>query len=327
MEHINEAPPLLREFLIYTETIKGKSKKTAQEYFFDLRLFLRFLKRHKNLVSPSLPFDEIPFEDVTVDLIRSVTLLDLYEYMNFLNAIRHLSARSRARKVASLRSFFKYLSTKIKVISDDPAKHLDSPQLKKSLPVYLSLDESRSLLDVVEGENKERDFAILTLFLNCGMRLSELVGINLKDIRDDSVRITGKGNKERVVYLNEACLSAIGEYLKVRPADGVKDKDRQALFISRNKNRISAKTVQWLVKKYIASAGLDPEKYSVHKLRHTAATLMYQHGKVDIRTLQEILGHEQLSTTEIYTHVEKDSLRRAVEANPLSRYVKPKEPS
>jgi site-specific recombinase XerD len=324
LDHIKSSPPLLKEFLIYIETIKGKSAKTAEEYFFDLRLFLRFLKQHRGLVPPDALFDEIPFDDVNIELIRTVTLLDLYEYMNFLGSDRSLKARSRARKVASLRSFFKYLNVKAKLIDDDPAKYLDSPQLKKSLPVYLSLNESISLLDVVDGENKERDYAIITLFLNCGMRLSELVGINLKDIREDTIKVTGKGNKERIIYLNEACLSALGQYLSVRPVDGVKD--RQALFISRNKKRISGKTVQWLVKKYIVGAGLDPDKYSVHKLRHTAATLMYQYGKVDIRTLQEILGHEQLSTTEIYTHIDDANLRRAAAANPLST-IKQKEPS
>lgn len=324
MEYLKSSPPLLKEFLIYTETIKGKSAKTALEYFFDLRLFFRFLKLHRKLISPSTDFDEIPFYDVNIELIRSVTLLDLYEYMNFLNGDRCLKARSRARKVASLRSFFKYLNVKAKLITDDPAKYLDTPNLKKSLPVHLSLNESISLLDVIDGTNKERDYAIITLFLNCGMRLSELVGINLKDIREDTIKVTGKGNKERMIYLNEACMDALRQYIAVRPVDGVID--RQALFISRNKKRISTKTVQWLVKKYIISAGLDPCKYSVHKLRHTAATLMYQYGKVDIRTLQEILGHEQLSTTEIYTHIDDTSLRKAVADNPLS-HIKQKEPS
>lgn len=324
MEHLKSSPPLLKEFLIYIETIKGKSAKTASEYFFDLRLFIRFLMLQRKLVPSCIDFDEIPFENINIELLRSVTLLDLYEYMNFLNNDRHLAARSRARKVASLRSFFKYLNVKAKLIDVDPAKHLDSPQLKKSLPVYLSLDESMSLLDAVEGKNKERDYAIITLFLNCGMRLSELVGINISDIRGDTIKVTGKGNKERMIYLNEACISVIHHYLAVRPVDGVID--RKALFISRNKKRISVKTVQWLVKKYIVSAGLDPNKYSVHKLRHTAATLMYQYGKVDIRTLQEILGHEQLSTTEIYTHIDDTNLRMAAAANPLSQ-VKQKEPS
>ena len=312
------APSHLREFLIYTETIKGKSKKTAQEYFLDLRIFLRFLKHHKAAVPADMPFDDIPIEDVDISVIRAVSLLDLYEYMNFLQNDRALSARSRARKVASIRSYFKYLYTRAKLIDADPAQNLDSPGIRKSLPVHLTLTESQTLLNSVNGANKERDFAILTLFLNCGMRLSELVGINTGDIREDTVRVVGKGNKERTIYLNSACTDAIAAYLAVRPANGIKDK--KALFISREKQRISVKTVQWLVKKYITQAGLDPARYSVHKLRHTAATLMYQYGQVDIRALQEILGHEQLSTTEIYTHIDNKNLRNAVRANPLSDF-------
>ena len=315
-----DAPVVLRQFLIYMETIKGKSKKTVAEYYLDLRIFFRFLKVHQNLVPKGAVFEEIAINDMDIERLNSVKLLDLYEFMNYLNTERNISARSRARKVSSLRTFYKYLSVNLKAIDDNPAKYLDYPKLKKSLPAHLTLEESISLLESVDGPNKQRDYAILTLFLNCGMRLSELAGINMSDFRSDTIIITGKGNKERTVYLNNACKIAIEDYLKTRPNEG--SKDRRALFLSRNKNRISVKTIQWLVKKYLGAAGLDTEKYSTHKLRHTAATLMYQHGGVDIRTLQEILGHEQLSTTEIYTHINDERLRSAVYANPLSKIKK-----
>lgn len=238
--------------------------------------------------------------------------------MSYVTRKRDNSPNARARKVASLKSFFNYLTTKAKLLSYNPAGELESPKLMKRLPKYLNVEESKKLLNTVEGDFKERDFCILTLFLNCGMRLSELVNINMNKIKDDTLTVIGKGDKERTIYLNSACLKAIDAYLKVRPAEGVKDKN--ALFLSKRKQRISNKTVQYIVKKYIKSAGLDPERYSTHKLRHTAATLMYKHGGVDIRALQEILGHESISTTEIYTHIDKEQLKKAVESNPLSDF-------
>jgi site-specific recombinase XerD len=310
-------PDISRDFLNYLETVKGKSKNTVKEYYYDLRLFFRYLKVAKSNSGLNYSdIDKITVEDITIDDIKMLTLSDLYSYMSFLARERGLISSSRARKVASLRSFMKYMHDKAKLLDYNPAAELDSPKITKKLPKYLNLQESIDLLESVTGEHKERDYAILTLFLNCGLRLTELVETNISQIKDDKFTVIGKGAKERTIYLNEACLTAIKDYLLVRPTDGVKDKN--ALFLSERKQRISNKTVQHIVKKYIILAGLDPSRYSTHKLRHTAATLMYKHGKVDIRALQEILGHESISTTEIYTHVDSAQLKDAVENNPLS---------
>ena len=318
MKNINEfeMPSVLKDFLNYLQTIKGKSKNTVQVYFYDLRIFFRFLKLHKKLVDPKTEFDKIDICDVTIDLIKTVDLSDLYEFMSFVSNSRDNTAHARARKVASLKSFFNYLSAKIKLIDVNPARELETPKIVKRLPRYLNIEESKQLLSSVDGQFTERDYAIITLFLNCGMRLSELVGINLGNIKDNSLTIIGKGDKERSVPLNNACMSAIEKYKKVRPVNGVKDKN--ALFLSSRNQRISKESVQKIVKKYIIQAGLDPQRYSTHKLRHTAATLMYKHGNVDIRALQELLGHQSIATTEIYTHLDKQQLKEAVDKNPLS---------
>ena len=311
-------PSFLLDYLNYMQTIKGKSENTVLVYFYDLRVFLRFLKLHKNIIPKTVEFDEIDISDIDISFIKTVTLSDLYAYMSFVSNKRSNSAYARARKVASLKSFFNYLTNKAKLIDKNPAAELESPKIVKRLPRYLNIEESKQLLTSVEGEHSARDYAILTLFLNCSIRLSELVGLNLKSIKNNTLSVIGKGDKERIIPLNSACISAINEYLKVRPVDGVKDKN--ALFLSERKQRISKATVQHLVKKYIVSAGLDPRKYSTHKLRHTAATLMYKYGHVDIRALQELLGHESISTTEIYTHLDSQQLRNAVESNPLSNF-------
>ncbi|MDK2992660.1 MAG: hypothetical protein PWP48_1893 [Clostridiales bacterium] len=314
---INDTPDIINDFLIYLENVQGKSPNTAKEYFYDLRTFFRFLKIRRGMVDEREDIRSIDIRDIDLSIVKSVQLSDLYAYISFLSNQKHNNARSRARKVASIRTFFKYLTNKAKLLSVNPAIELESPKVGSRNPVYLSLEESRELLASVDGPFKERDYAILTLFLNCGLRLSELVGINIGDIKEDTLRVIGKGNKERTVYLNEACLNAIEIYLKTRPHDGVKD--REALFLSKLKKRISPKTVQYIVKKYISNAGLDSTKYSTHKLRHTAATLMYKYGDIDIRTLQQLLGHENISTTQIYTHVDNDMVRHAVNSNPLSQ--------
>jgi integrase/recombinase XerD len=281
-----------------------------------LRLFFRFMKQYKNLIDDSIDFDDIDISDINIEFIESITLSDLYEFMSFLSRERDNKSSSRARKVASIKSFYNYLTSKAKLLDYNPASELESPKVLKRLPRYLNIEESKKLLAAIDGKHKERDYAIITLFLNCGLRLSELVNINIGNIKNDTLTVIGKGNKERTIYLNNACIKAIDAYLKVRPVNGVKDKN--ALFISERKQRISNKTVQHIVKKYVSLAGLDPERYSAHKLRHTAATLMYKHGNVDIRALQQILGHESVSTTEIYTHVDSAQLRNAVDSNPLA---------
>lgn len=321
-------PPILKDFLSYHESIAGHSAKTVDEYFLDLRLFFRFLRQNRGEVSPAVPMDEITILSVDAAFLRAVTLNEVYEYMRYLGRERPnqrnkfgLGAAARARKIASIRSFFKYLA-KSRLIDENPMKELESPRQKKTLPRYLTEQESVALLKSVKGRNAERDYAILTLFLNCGLRRSELAGLNLSDVEGETIRVLGKGNKERILYQNDACRSAIDEWLTVRP-EGTGEK---ALFLSgRSKSgkheRMHPNTIHALVKKHLLQAGLDPERFSSHKLRHTAATLMLQNG-VDVRTLQEVLGHEHLNTTQIYTHVDNAELRLAARANPLGRVKK-----
>lgn len=315
MDYRTEAPPILRDFLVYHETIQGHSHRTVDEYYLDLRNFFRFLKQNKNLVSQNAPLDDISIADVDLPLVRDVTLTDIYSYMNYLSRDRGLNNTSRARKVATIRSFYKYLTNKAKLLETNPVQDLDSPRLKKSLPKYLNLEESMDLLDNVDGKNSNRDYCILTLFLNCGLRISELVGLNTTDVRGDQLRVLGKGNKERMLYLNDACQRALTDWLDERSAMTLVDQN--ALFVTlQNRRRISTAAVHKLVKKHLSAAGLDSTQYSSHKLRHTAATLMLQNG-VDVRTLQEVLGHDHLNTTQIYTHVDNEDLRTAAKANPL----------
>lgn len=330
-DYRTDAPPILRDFLVYHETIQGHSRRTVDEYFLDLRNFFRFLKLDKGRVARNTPLDQISIDDVDLELVSSVTLSDVYSYMNYLSRDRivhpnspdahsGLSAPARARKVAAIRSFYKYLTNKAKLLSENPVQDLDSPHLKKSLPRYLDLEESVSLLDHVDGANQARDYCILTLFLNCGLRISELVGLNVTDVRGNQLRVLGKGNKERMLFLNEACQNALEDWLTERSMLTLVDQN--ALFVTlQNRRRISRAAVHKLVKKHLAAAGLDSTQYSAHKLRHTAATLMLQNG-VDVRTLQEVLGHDHLNTTQIYTHVDNDDLRTAARANPLGKVKK-----
>lgn len=317
MDYRSQSPEILRNFLTYHETIQGHSQKTVNEYFLDLRTFFRFLKIEKNVVPRNSDFDQITINDVSLDFVASVTLTDVYSFMNFLSRDRGLGAPARARKISAIRSFYKYLTVKAKLIPENPVRDLDSPKAKKTLPRYLDLDQSIQLLESVTGVNQERDYCILTLFLNCGLRISELIGLNIRDIQGEQLRVLGKGNKERVIFLNEACLHAIKTWLDVRSNRG--SADPNALFISsQSRKRISKSAVEKLVKKYLTIAGLDSTQFSPHKLRHTAATLMLQNG-VDVRTLQEVLGHDNLNTTQIYTHVDNENLRTAAKANPLGR--------
>jgi len=331
-DYQDESPQILLDFLSYHENIKAHSQKTVDEYFLDLRNFFRYIKQTRDRSLRDLDWDEISIMDVDIDLIRSITLTDIYSYLSYLSRDRAqqpnssktdygLGAATRARKIATLRSFFNYLTQKAHLLEDNPIKDLDSPKLKKTLPRYLTLDESVDLLSSVDGANSERDYCILTLFLNCGLRISELIGLNITDIQDDALRVLGKGNKVRIVYLNEACKTALSRYLAVRrPITG---RDENALFLSTRNQRISRASVHVLVKKHLSQAGLDSTQYSAHKLRHTAATLMLQNG-VDVKAVQEVLGHEHLNTTEIYTHIDNEALRVAARANPLGRVKPPK---
>lgn len=327
----NKLPKLLRDYLNYSSNL-NKSSNTIKEYRYDLVNFLKYMKLQA-LNNKKLTLDDIEtITDIDSTFLNRIDINDLYEYMTYLKDVCNDSAVTRARKVASLRGFFKYLHVKARIIDDNPAKELESPKLGKRLPKFLTLEQSTTLLDGIKNapltgrqhDNRIRDYAIITLFLNCGMRLAELVGIDINHIKFDEALLTviGKGNKERTIYLNKAALSAIKEYLEVRPTDGVVDKN--ALFLSERKTRISRRTVQNLIKNYLRDFCGLTEHYSTHKLRHTAATLMYQYGNVDIRALQEILGHESIATTEIYTHVDNSQIREAIESNPLASYT-PKE--
>ena len=315
-EYLQECPDVLREYLGYMETVKGRSAKTVNEYFTDLRTFFRYMKRARGLVSPETADEAIDRRDINIAFIRTVTLNDVYEYMNYIKDERQNCNKTRARKTTSLRMFFRHLTDYTHQLESNPVQNLDTPKTKKALPKYLTLEQSLELLGAVNGEFAKRDYCMLTLLLNCGLRRAELAAIDLSDIRSDHMlRVHGKGNKERMIYLNQACQDAIAEYLKVRPVDGVQDK--KALFLSRLKKRISVQGVHFVVKGYLKRIS-GAEEYSTHKLRHTAATLMYQHGGVDIRVLKDILGHENLGTTEIYTHLSDQQIRRAAEDNPLA---------
>ena len=297
MSTISNAPTILKDFLSYHETVKAHSAKTVDEYFLDLRTFFRYLKRSRGLVSPDTPWDSISIADVDLELVGSVSLSEIYDYLIFLSRERQLNTASLARKIAAIRSFYRYLTSKAHLLEENPVQELDS------------------LLDAVQGKNKERDYCILMLFLNCGLRISELVNLNVSDIQGDTIRVLGKGNKERILYLNDGCKAALESYLTVRAMLSLQHEP--ALFVSNRRTRITRAGVHKMVKKYLLTAGLDASKYSAHKLRHTAATLMLQNG-VDVRTLQEVLGHDHLNTTQIYTHISNDDLKIAAKANPLA---------
>lgn len=321
--------PLLSEYLGYMEAILGRSQLTVKEYAYDLKLFFRFLLQNRGYQRDK-EIQAVDISQIDIAFLKTVQLSDCYAFLTWLVRERQSSSANRARKVSTLKSFFSYLTSKKSLLNEDPTYELESPRITKKQPRYLSLDESQSLLDRIDNSESAfsaRDYCIVTLFLNCGMRLSELCGINLKDISGDTLRVLGKGGKERTVYLNGACLNALEAYIAERPKRGIKSVDKEALFISRQGNRISTSAVQRLIKNYIRQAGLDPSRYSTHKLRHTAATLMYKYGQVDIRRLQHILGHSSVSTTEIYTHVDDAGLHEAVESNPLASVRRNEKPA
>lgn len=327
MQRYSDCSQVLRDFLVYHETIKGQSQRTISEYYLDLRMFLRFVKLMRSDMPIHTRLDDIPIKDIDIAFIREITTSDIYDFLSYLANDRTpdpdaavpeygISPTARARKLSALKSFYKYLTVRTKQLSENPVADLEYPKLRKSLPKYLTLEQSAALLQAVSGPNEKRDYAILMLFLNCGIRRSELVGLNLTDVYDDRIRVVGKGNKERFVYFGTACRKAIDAYLEERNKKVLTD--NRALFGSRDGNRISVTAVHRLVKKALLQAGLDSTQFSAHKLRHTAATMMLS-GGVDVKTVQEVLGHENLNTTQIYTHIENTELKIAAEANPLSK--------
>ena len=322
---LKSLPPLVREFASYKAVVQNASEKTISEYLLDLRTFFRFmLARERKIDFQSEAFEKIDISVIDLEYIKHITQEDIYEFLMYADGTRKNLSAAKARKLAALKGFFKYLHVKRMMIDENPVINIETPKQKQALPKFLSIDESLLLLEAVkndrESKSRVRDFAIITLFLNCGMRVSELAGINLNDVDREfrSLTVTGKGNKQRIVYLNSACKSALSDYFQERTSVEHAKANSPALFLSNREQRISVKTVQWLVYKYLELAGLESKHYSVHKLRHTAATLMYQSGQVDVRVLKDILGHEQLNTTQIYTHVSNQSMEEAMENNPLS---------
>ena len=327
MKRYSDCPQILREFLTYHETIKGQSPRTISEYYLDLRMFLRFIKLMRNDMPIHARLDDIDIRDVNLSFIEEITTSDVFDFLSYLANDRTanpdamipeygISSAARARKLSAIKSFYKYLTVRTKQLTENPVADLEYPKLRKSLPKYLTMEQSAALLKAVTGPNEKRDYAILMLFLNCGIRRSELVGLNLTDLYEDRIRVVGKGNKERFVYFGTPCRKAIDAYLPERNKKVLSD--NRALFGSRDNNRISVTAVHRLVKKYLLMAGLDAENFSAHKLRHTAATMMLS-GGVDVKTVQEVLGHENLNTTQIYTHIENTELKIAAQANPLSK--------
>ncbi len=327
MNKYSDCPQILRDFLTYHETIKGQSQKTISEYYLDLRMFLRFIRLMRNDMPLHTRLEDIPIKDIDLAFIREIDTSDIFDFLSYLANDRTqnpdspasdsgIAPAARARKLSAIKSFYKYLTIRTKQLQENPVADFEYPKLRKSLPKYLTLEQSAALLQSVSGQNEKRDYAILMLFLNCGIRRSELVGLNLTDVYEDRIRVVGKGNKERFVYFGSACRKAIDAYLPERNKQVLSD--NRALFGSRDGNRISVSAVHRLVKKALLQAGLDSTQFSAHKLRHTAATMMLS-GGVDVKTVQEVLGHENLNTTQIYTHIENTELKIAAEANPLSK--------
>ena len=325
LDQINDAPDILMEFLEYHSTVRGHSEKTVAGYYLDLKILFRFLKRRRRLIDAKTPFNEIDITDIDIDFIKTIRIEELYRYQSFspemMDSPNALSAASRCRRSSSVKSFFNYLTVKRHLLDRNVCEELDMPKRQASLPKYLEEAECERLLSACEGAFALRDYCILMLFLSCGLRISELVSLNITDIYEDHLRVLGKGNKERVIYFAEGCRESIDDYLAVRDGEKVAESDKNALFISRDHRRISVRAVQKMVDKTLKLAGLDSARYSPHKLRHTAATLMLKNG-VDTRALQEVLGHSNLNTTQIYTHLDNAALHEAAMANPIGRKLK-----
>lgn len=322
LDQIHDAPDILMEFLEYHSTVRGHSDKTIMGYYLDLKILFRFLKRRRHLVDLQTPFNEIDITDIDIDFIKTIRIEELYRYQSFspemINSTNALSAASRCRRTSSVKSFFNYLTTKRHLLDYNVCQELDMPKRQASLPKYLEESECERLLAACDGPFALRDYCMLMLFMSCGLRVSELVSLNIPDIYEDHLRVLGKGNKERVIYFGEGCQEAIEDYLAVRNGEKLSEENKNALFISRDNRRISVRGVQQMVEKKLKLAGLDATRYSPHKLRHTAATLMLKNG-VDTRALQEVLGHSNLNTTQIYTHLDNAALHEAAMANPIGR--------
>lgn len=314
---LQEYPDFLNEYWFNLVVAKGKSERTVEGYLIDIRTFLRYLIYMDS--EEEIDFEKISIRNFDVNRLENVNLQKIYEYIFFLQDERENNAKTISRKISSLKSLYKYLTKSVMILKNDPTTNLELPKLKKTMPKYLTLEQSQDLLESAEddGNYSARDYCIITLFLNCGMRLSELVGLNLSDINftENKMKLLGKGNKERYIYFNNACRESLLEYINSRE-NSVQDPD--AVFLSRKNRRISRRRVEQIIDNHLRKIGLSGQGYSVHKLRHTAATLMYQYGNVDTLTLKEILGHESIATTEIYTHLSSNILQNAAESSPLA---------
>ena len=319
LDQINDIPDILMEFLEYHSTVRGHSDRTVAAYYMDLKILFRYLKRKRRLVSRDTPFQEIDITDVDLDFIQDTRIEELYGYQSFSpESGQALSAASRCRRTSSVKSFFNYLTNKRHLLERNVTQELDMPKRQALLPRYLEESDCEKLLNVCDGPYAERDYCILMLFMSCGLRVSELVSLNVTDLYEDHLRVLGKGNKERVIFFGDGCREAIDDYLMVRNVVKVQEKDKKALFISQKNCRFGVRGVQQMLEKKLLLAGLDATRYSPHKLRHTAATLMLKNG-VDTRALQEVLGHSNLNTTQIYTHLDNTALHEAAMANPIGR--------
>ena len=317
----SDNPEYINEYLVHLRVVKMLSERTIQEYYFDIRLFLKYIRAVQT--DTDLDIEDMKISDVTPDDLKKISVTDIYNFIFYTSDERHNKDRARYRKISALRSFFKYLTKVAHLIDADPMRDIEVPSPKSSMPRFLSLNESMRLLNASNNSESVRNYCIITLFLNCGMRLSELVGINVSDVDffENRMRVLGKGRKERMVYLNNACIESINNYLAVRNENHKADSE-PALFISNRGTRISKRRVQQIVEETLKLAGLDGKGLSTHKLRHTAATLMYQYGDADVLTLKELLGHSSTATTEIYTHLNDERVRNAVENNPLANINK-----
>ncbi len=318
----NDCPYYLRDYLTYVRTIRNHTERTEEGYYLDIRIFLRYLRMINGDVPEDTPFEEITIKECPLEYIENFSLTGAYQYMQFLMEDRGNSNTTRSRRTSSLRQFYEYLYSKAGLIKKNPVEQLEHPKAPQKLPKFLELEQSQQLLNSVDSKNQKRDFCIITLFLNCGMRLSELVGLNIGDFSETArtLRVFGKGQKERIVYLNDACISAIKDYLNVRPKSPV---EPNAMFISSHANhltRLTNRRVQRIVEDQLKRAGLGNLGLSTHKLRHTAATLMYEYGGVDPMVLKEVLGHKSVATTQIYTHLSDADRQRAAENSPLANF-------
>lgn len=324
LKYQKQSPEFLSNYLKYKRYIDFGAQTTTDETFFDLRTLFRYVKlylydKNKLVNITKEEFKKIDITDVTIEDLEKMNQNDLQNYLFFLDSTLENVSKTRNRKLASMKRLYEYLETN-NLINVNPTKWMQSATIEKRQPKYLDLKESKQLLaNTINSDSryKIRNYAIICIFLNCSLRLSELVGINLTDLKIDnseqSLRVTGKGNKQRILYLNSAVCEAINTYLKVRPPLDKSNKDYNALFLSSREKRISQRSVQDIIKselkELMESKGKESAKYHTHTLRHSCATLLYNEANVDIFVLKRILGHESLVATEVYTHVSDKKLR------------------